>query len=633
MSWCFLCSLVIGLPLLANAMVDMLTGQPLLDAIVLEIVLATVVVFGAGLPILQRAWTSLRNLSPNMFTLLGLGTLAAWSLAVLVWLFPQHHEETHAVRHLYESAVGIVLLTLLGQVLELRARARTSEAIRALAGLAPATAHLHLPDGRENDIPLELVQPGDVLRVRPGEKIPVDGVVTEGRSAVDESMLTGEPLPVEKEPAARVVGGTINGTGSFLMRAERVGQDTLLAQMVRLVAEAQRSRAPVQRLVDRVAYYFVPGVILASLLTLVGWILATQVWHVTPPRTGMDFYLIPIAVLVIACPCALGLATPMALMVGIGRAAHRGILIRNAEALETLARADTLVVDKTGTLTEGKPQVQQVEALGAVDQDELLRLAASLERASEHPLAAAVVRTATAKGLRLEEVQDFQAFPGKGVRGRIAGREVLVGNAALIPTAPARSHPQTTMFVAVDGQLAGSITVADPLRATTPDALRELKTEGMRIVLATGDQRATAESVAKTLGIDEVYAEVLPQDKKSLVERLQGQGRTVAMAGDGINDAPALAAATIGIALASGTDIAMASAGVTLVRSDLRGIAEARRLSHATVRTIRQNLFLAIVYNAVAIPAAALGLLDPMWAAAAMSLSSLSVVGNSLRLR
>jgi Cu+-exporting ATPase len=343
--------------------------------------------------------------------------------------------------------------------------------------------------------------------------------------------------------------------------------------------------------------------------------------------------LIPIAVLVVACPCALGLATPMALMVGIGRAAHRGILIRNAEALETLARADTLVVDKTGTLTEGKPQVQQVEALATVDQDEVLRLAASLERASEHPLAAAVVRSATAKGLRLEEVQDFQAFPGKGVRGRIAGRDVMVGNAAMIPTAPARSHPQTTMFVAVDGQLAGSISVADPLRATTPDALRQLKTEGMRIVLATGDQQSTAESVAKTLGIDEVHAEVLPQHKKALVERLQSEGRTVAMAGDGINDAPALAAATIGIALASGTDIAMASAGVTLVRSDLRGIAEARRLSHATVRTIRQNLFLAIVYNAVAIPAAALGLLDPMWAAAAMSLSSLSVVGNSLRLR
>jgi Cu+-exporting ATPase len=645
MSTSFLFSLVLGLPLLINAMVDMLTGQPLVDAVTLEYLLATVVVFGAGLPILKRASASLVKLSPNMFTLLGLGTLAAWVLALLVWLFPQHpaHVEAHSVRHLYESAVGIVVLTLLGQVLELRARARTSAAIRALAGLAPPTAHLRLPDGRENDVPLELVQPADVLRVRPGEKIPVDGVITEGRSAVDESMLTGEPMPVEKEPGARVIGGTINSTGSFLMRAERVGAETLLAQMVRLVADAQRSRAPVQRLVDRVAFYFVPAVILASLLTLVGWMIATRLWDVAPNRAGMDVYLIPIAVLVVACPCALGLATPMALMVGIGRAARQGILIRDAEALETLARADTLVVDKTGTVTEGKPQLQKVETIGTIDADELLRLAAGLERASEHPLAAAVVRAAEAKGLHLDEVHDFQALPGQGVRGKVAGKEVLVGNATWVSAAaggtmglpgPAQQGvPWTTLYVAVDGQVAGSMSVVDPIRPTTPDALRQLKGEGMHIVLATGDQRAAAENVAKTLGIDEVHAEVLPQDKLSLVQRLRAEGCQVAMAGDGINDAPALAAATVGIALGSGTDIAMASAGVTLVRPDLRGIAEARHVSRATVRTIRQNLFLAVIYNAVAIPAAALGLLDPMWAAAAMSLSSLSVVGNSLRLR
>jgi Cu+-exporting ATPase len=630
-----LLGLALGLPVMVNAMSGMALTHPLLPHGEWEVVFAVVVTLTSGWPILERGWNSLVGRNLNMFTLLGIGVTASNVAALLVLA----EDSTHAA-HYAESAVGIVILTLLGQVLELRARERTSSAIRGLLGLAPTTARLHLPDGREEDVPLELVQPGDVLRVRPGEKVPVDGVVTEGQSAVDESMISGEPLPVEKGAGDRVIGATVNGTGTLLVRAERVGSDTLLSRIVHLVGEAQRSRAPVQGIVDKVAGVFVFAVLFVSLLTFAVWRGISGSWYTA--------LLNAITVLVVACPCALGLATPMALMVGIGRAARRGILIRDAQALETLARADTLVVDKTGTLTEGKPQVTQIEAAPGFDADELLRLAATVERASEHPLAAAVVRAASAKGLRLEEVRDFQSIPGKGVRGTVGNRMVVVGNAAMMAEvsrkdaktqnslgawAPGRELSGTVMLVAVDGQAAGALSVTDPIRATALEALRLLQAEKMRVVLASGDRRETAESVAKTLGIDDVRAAMLPQDKQELVKSLQNEGHVVAMAGDGINDAPALAAATVGIALGSGTDVAMESAGITLVRPDLRGIAEARRLSRATVRTIRQNLFLAFVYNVIAIPAAALGLLDPMWAAGAMSLSSLSVVGNSLRLK
>jgi Cu+-exporting ATPase len=627
--------LVLGLPVMVNAMSGMALTHPLLPHGAWEVIVAAVVTLTSGWPILERGWHSLVGRSLNMFTLLAIGITAS-NVAGLLMIT---EDSIHAA-HYAESAVGIVVLTLIGQVLELRARERTSSAIRGLLGLAPTTARLHLPDGREEDVPLELVQPGDVLRVRPGEKVPVDGVVVEGQSAVDESMISGEPLPIEKQAADRVIGGTVNGTGTLLVRAERVGKDTLLSRIVHLVGEAQRSRAPVQRIVDKVAGVFVLAVLVVSLLTFAAWYAITASWYAA--------LLNAITVLVIACPCALGLATPMALMVGIGRAARRGILIRDAQALETLARADTLVVDKTGTLTEGKPQVTRIEAVSGFDADELVRLAASVEQASEHPLAAAVVRVATAKGLRLGDVRDFQSIAGKGVRGTVGNRTVVVGNAVMMDEisrkdaktqsslgalAPESGLIGTVMLVAVEGQAAGALSVTDPVRATAAEALRLLQAEKMHVVLASGDRSATAQSVAKTLGIDDVRAAMLPQDKQHLVKSLENEGHIVAMAGDGINDAPALAAATVGIALGSGTDVAMESAGITLVRPDLRGIAEARRLSRATVRTIRQNLFLAFVYNMIAIPAAALGLLDPMWAAGAMSLSSLSVVGNSLRLK
>ncbi|HYV39171.1 MAG TPA: copper-translocating P-type ATPase, partial [Gemmataceae bacterium] len=552
---------------------------------------------------------------------IGLGVAASLAGACLE-LFGAVTSFDH-VAHYAESAAGIVILTLLGQVLEIRARERTSSAIRTLMGLAPNTARLRLPDGREEDVPLELVQPGDILRVRPGEKVPVDGLVTEGRSDVDESMLTGEPMPAAKEAGDKVIGATVNGSGTFLMRAERVANDTVLAQIVRLVGEAQRSRAPVQQLVDKVARYFVPAVILASILTFGAWLSVTH--DLTLALTNA------ISVVVIACPCALGLATPMALMVGIGRAARGGILIRNAESLETLAKADTLVVDKTGTLTIGKPTVESVQPADEFTADDLLRLAASVERGSEHPLAAAVVRAAQAKRLPLSEVRDFKSTAGKGVSGVVDEKSVLAGTALFLAENSVTADGNG-ILVAIDGKFAGAIGVADVIRPTTADAIRRLHADGMRIVMATGDRRTAAEQIAKQLGIDEVHAEVLPQDKLAIVLRLQGEGRIVAMAGDGINDAPALAAANIGIALATGTDVAMESAGITLMRGDLHGIAEARSVSRLTLRTIRQNLLLAFGYNVVSIPAAALGLLNPMWAAAAMSLSSLSVVGNSLRL-
>jgi Cu+-exporting ATPase len=607
--------LVLGVPLIVNAMTGVVAHG------IWELTVALIVAGVVSGPIFARAWTSLVGRSPNMFTLIGLGVTASLVGAVLA---EAAGAADHAA-HYAESATGIVVLTILGQVLELRARERTSAAIRHLLGLAPTTARLHLADGREQDVPLEQVQPGDILRVRPGEKVPVDGVLTEGHSVVDESMISGEPVPVEKNAGDKVVGATVNGSGGFLMRADQVGQHTLLARIVRLVSEAQRSRAPVQRLVDEVSRWFVAAVLIVAAVTFVGWFTVAQ-----DAALALNS---AISVLVIACPCALGLATPMALMVGIGRGAKAGILIRNADALEVLAHADTLLFDKTGTLTEGKPTVQTVEPAPGFEADELLRLAASVERGSEHPLAGALVRAAQAKGLSLDEVRDFTATAGKGVRGTVDGRVVLAGTIAFLTENKVRDSGGEGIRVAINGQVAGAIRIADPLRATTAEAVRKLRDDGLRLVMLTGDRRSVAESVAAHLGIDEVHAEVLPQDKLALVQSLQRQGHNVAMAGDGINDAPALAAADVGIALGTGTDVAIESAGVTLVRGDLRGIAAARQLSRATTSTIRQNLFLAFVYNAVSIPLAALGFLDPMWAAAAMSLSSLSVVGNSLRLR
>jgi P-type Cu+ transporter len=617
MTWRLWFSIALGLPLMVNAMTGLMPVHPAVPYGML--MLAVAVTFLGGWPILQRAWQSVLNASPNMFTLIGLGVVAALTGAFLqLSVHPDH------VAHYAESAAGIVILTLVGQVLELRARERTSSAIRALVGLSPKTARLRLPDGSEKHIPLEMVQPENILRVRPGDKVPVDGLVTEGNSTIDESMVTGEPVPVEKGPGDQVVGATLNRTGSFLMRAERVGSDTLLAHIVRMVGDAQRSRAPVQRLADQVSRWFVPAVMVIAAITFLAWYGIEQNLQVALTNA--------ISVLVIACPCALGLATPMALMVGIGRAARAGILIRDAEALETLAKADTLVVDKTGTLTEGKPVTQSIETANGFAADEVLRLAASVERASEHPLAAAVVGAAEAKHIPLSEVSEFAATAGKGVSGVVDGHKVLVGNSAYL--AEKGVHGEGAgMLVAIDGEFAGAITVTDPIRTTTPEAIRQLHADGLRIVMATGDRRATAESIGSRLGIDEVHAEVLPQDKLAIVQRLQHSGHIVAMAGDGINDAPALAAANVGIALGTGTDVAIESAGITLVCGDLRGIAEARQVSRLTLRTVRQNLFLAFAYNCVSIPVAALGLLNPIWAAAAMSLSSLSVVGNSLRLR
>jgi Cu+-exporting ATPase len=645
------------LPILALMVDEALPGRPLhrtLPAWLVswgQLALATPVVWWAGWPFFERAGASIVHRSPNMFTLIALGTGMAYGYSVVATLGPglfpaavQGHGGR--VGLYFEAAAVITVLVLLGQVLELRARSRTGQAIRALLGLAPKTARRVEPDGRESDVPLDQVMPGDRLRARPGEKIPVDGIVLDGTSAVDESMVTGESIPVEKRPGNRVIGGTVNGMGSLVLRAERVGQDTLLAQIVRLVAEAQRSRAPIQRLADVVSGYFVVAVVLVAAATLVGW-------GLFGPQPRWIYGLVnAVAVLIIACPCALGLATPMSIMVGTGRGATAGVLIRHAEALEVLERVDTLVVDKTGTLTEGKPRLTAVVPLPPYDEPALLRLAASLERGSEHPLAAAVVAGAEARGVQTVAVEGFRAVPGQGIGGAVGGRSVLLGNRALLAAegvspdglrdqADTLSRDgQTVVFVAVDGRPAGVLGVADPVKPSTPEAIRMLRADGVRLVMLTGDSRATAEAVARRLGLEAIEAEVLPAQKSAVVKRLQGQGRVVAMAGDGINDAPALAQAHVGIAMGTGTDVAMESAGVTLVKGDLRGIARARRLSRGTMRNIRQNLFFAFVYNALGVPLAAgllypaFGLLlSPIVASAAMTFSSVSVIGNALRLR
>ena len=653
----FWLSLILTLPVFAIAMLEMIHGNPLTARFAprtlawVQLALGTPVVLWGGWPFFVRGWASLRTLHLNMFTLIAIGTGAAWLYSAVATMLPAIFPASFRgpdgeVAVYFEAAAVIVTLVLLGQVLELRARSQTSAAIRALLGLAPKTARRLNQDGGEEDVPLDAVRVDDRLRVRPGEKVPVDGVVLEGQSAIDESMITGEPIPVTKREGDPVTAATVNGTGALVVRAERVGSETLLAQIVAMVAEAQRSRAPIQRVADVVAGYFVPAVIAIALLTFV-------VWGIYGPDPRMAYALInAVAVLIIACPCALGLATPMSIMVATGKAATMGVLFRNAEAIELLRDVDTLVVDKTGTLTEGKPRLMQVVKAENFREEEVLRLAASLERASEHPLAQAIVEGAADRGAATREATDFDSRTGRGVVGRIEGREVGIGNhklmeelgadpASLAETAEAmRSEAQTVMFVAVDGKLAGLVGVADPIKASTPEAVAGLHREGLRLVMLTGDNQTTAEAVAKRLGLDEVMADVLPEQKAEAVRKLQAEGSIVAMAGDGVNDAPALALAHVGIAMGTGTDVAMESAGVTLVRGDLRGILRARRLSHRTMRNIRQNLFFALVYNALGVPIAAgilypaLGLLlSPMIAAAAMSLSSVSVISNSLRLR
>jgi Cu+-exporting ATPase len=652
MSRRFWVSVVLTLPVFLLGMSDLLPGQPVQHAISpqtiawIELVLATPVVLWGGWPFFQRGWASVVNRSPNMFTLIALGTGVAFVFSVVATLAPGLLPASMRTAHggvpvYFEPAAVIVTLVLLGQVLELRARARTRSALKALLGLAPKTARRVEADGQERDVPLASVKPGEVLRVRPGEKVPVDGVVIEGRSTVDESMLTGEPLPVEKEPGSRVIGGTVNGTGSFLMRAERVGETTLLAQIVRMVGEAQRSRAPIQRLADRVAGWFVPIVIAVAVVTFAAWL------FVGPEPRFAHALVNAVSVLIIACPCALGLATPMSIMVATGRGASAGVLVRNAEAIEVMEKVDTLVLDKTGTLTEGKPRLVSVSAFPSFTEADVLRFAASLERASEHPLAHAIVEGARERGVSLVPVSAFQSTTGKGVTGTVDGRVVSVGNAEFTGAAaeakraePLRAEGQTVVFVALDGKLAGLVGVADPIKPSVPDALRALRAEGLRIVMLTGDSRTTAQAVARKLGIEEFEAEVLPAQKAEVVKRLRAEGHKVAMAGDGINDAPALAAADVGIAMGTGTDVAMESADITLVKGDLRGILRARRLSRATLRNIRQNLFWAFAYNMLGVPVAAgilypaFGLLlSPMIASAAMSLSSVSVIANALRLR
>ncbi len=617
----------------------------------LELALATPVVLWGGWPFFVRGWQSVVNRTLNMFTLISLGVGVAYAYSVVAKALPDifpdsFRTEGGQVGVYFEAAAVIITLVLLGQVMELRARSRTGAAIKVLLGLAPKTARRIEADSEERDVPLESVGRGDLLRVRPGEKVPVDGVVVEGSSSVDESMVTGEPIPVERAAGDRLIGASVNGTGSMIMEAERVGTDTLLSQIVQMVAEAQRSRAPIQRLADLVAGYFVPAVILAASVTFAAW-------SIFGPAPAMAYALInAIAVLIIACPCALGLATPMSIMVATGKGAGSGILFRNAEAIENFRKIDTLVTDKTGTLTEGRPSLVSVEASGVIREDRLLQLAASLERGSEHPLAEAIVAGAASRELVLSDTQGFASITGKGVTGTVAGHKVALGNVGLleelgidardlIAQADAlRVKGQTVMFFVVDGQSAGMLAVADAIKATTPEVIRELHGEGIRIVMLTGDSRTTAEAVAKELGIDEVEAEVLPERKAEIVRRLQSQGSVVAMAGDGVNDAPALAQADVGVAMGTGTDVAMESAGVTLVKGDLTGILRARRLSRATMRNIRQNLFFAFVYNALGVPIAAgvlypvFGLLlSPMIAAAAMSFSSVSVIANALRLR
>ena len=649
-------SIVFTVPLFVLAMSDLIPGRPLQHAVPaavlrwLQLALATPVVLWAGWPLLVRGAQSVVNRSPNMFTLIAVGTGTAYLYSVVATLAPgvipasfRMHGEVPVY---FEAAAVITALVLLGQVLELAARGRTGAAIRALLDLTPKIARRLELDGSERDVPLEHVKVGDRLRVRPGEKVPVDGVVLAGSSAVDESMVTGEPIPVEKTAGSRVTGGTVNGTGGLVMRGERVGADTLLARIVQMVAEAQRSRAPIQRLVDRVAAFFVPAVIATALLTAV-------VWALLGPQPRLAHALLnAVAVLIIACPCALGLATPMSVMVGVGRGATVGVLVRDAAALETLETIDTLVVDKTGTLTEGRPRLAAVVATGSVAEDELLRLAASLERASEHPLASAIVAAAAERRLALSEAQSFSSVTGQGVLGRVDGRDVTLGNEQLLAglgitvgelagrSATLRHDGHTVVLVALDGVACGLLAASDPVKATTPEAIRALHAEGVRIAMLTGDNAVAAAAVARRLGIDEVEAGVSPERKGEVVAALQAQGRRVAVAGDGVNDAPALAQADVGIAMGTGTDVAIESAGVTLVKGDLRGIVRAVRLSRATMRNIRQNLFWAFAYNTVGVPIAAGALypafgllLSPMIAAAAMSFSSVSVIANALRLR
>ena len=646
---------VLTVPLLVLAMGEFIPGVeglfPAGWSTWIELILATPVILWAGLPFFERGWRSVVSRHLNMFTLIALGVGAAYAYSVVATvapgLFPAtFRDPAGEVAVYFEAGAVITVLVLLGQVLELRARERTSGALRSLLDLAPKMARRLKEDGSDEEVSLDLVQKGDRLRVRPGEKVPVDGEVLDGHSSIDESMVTGEPIPVEKGAGDKLIGGTLNGTGGFVMRAERVGAETMLAQIVQMVAEAQRSRAPIQRIADVVAGYFVPAVVVIAVVAFIAWSLVG-------PAPAMAHALVAaVSVLIIACPCALGLATPMSIMVGTGRGAQSGVLIKNAEALERFEKVDTLVIDKTGTLTEGRPKVVTVEAAPALEENELLRLAASLERSSEHPLAASIVEAAREKGLTLHAPDDFAAPTGKGVTGKVDGREVALGNARLLQDLGIdagdwsekadglRADGQTVMFVAVDRQVAGLIGVADPIKETTPAALDALRRDGVRIVMLTGDNLKTAQAVAGKLNIDRVEAEVLPQQKGDIVRQYRAQGYVVAMAGDGVNDAPALAEADIGIAMGTGTDVAMESAGVTLIKGDLGGIVRARHLSRATMRNIRQNLFFAFFYNALGVPVAAgvlypfLGLLlSPIIAAAAMSLSSVSVVGNALRLR
>jgi Cu+-exporting ATPase len=653
----FWVSVVLVVPLLGIAMSEFLPGNPIeriasMRVLVwIELALATPVVVWGGWPFFVRFWQSIINRSLNMFTLIGLGVAVAYLYSVVAALLPQIfpaslRDQTGSVPVYFEAAAVIVALVLLGQVLELKARSATGTAIKALLGLAPKTARRVRVDDSEEDVSLDEVQVGNHLRVRPGEKIPVDGVVVEGATSIDESMVTGEPIPVEKQAGDRVIGATVNGNGSLIIEAERVGSETLLAQIVQMVAEAQRSRAPIQKLADIVSGYFVPLVILMAMVAFI-------VWATIGPEPRMGYAIInAVAVLIIACPCALGLATPMSIMVATGKGAQAGVLFRNAEAIEVLREIDTLVVDKTGTLTEGKPKLVTLAPSGGFNEKELLRLAASLERGSEHPLAAAIVAGAVDRRVELTKADSFASITGKGVKGRIDGRSVGLGNRALLeelgidpgPLATDaeqfRADGQTVMFVTVDGKVAGLIGVADPIKESTPEAIQQLHENRIRIVMLTGDSRTTAQAVAKRLNIDEVVAEVLPNQKAEIVKRFQNEGRKVAMAGDGINDAPALAQAQVGIAMGTGADVAMQSAGVTLVKGDLRGIVRAIRLSRATMRNIKRNLFFAFVYNSVGVPIAAgvlypfVGiLLSPMIAAAAMSFSSVSVIANALRLR
>ena len=615
----------------------------------IQMAMATPVVLWGGWPFFVRAVDSIKHRSLNMFTLIALGVGVAYIYSLILTLFPEQVAQLAGGLELevyFEAAAVITALVLLGQVLELKARNQARNAMRALLDLAPKMARIIRPDGKEEDVHLSEVHKGDLLRVRPGEKVPVDGVVAEGHSSVDQSMVTGESVPVEKNPGDKVIGATLNGTGGFTMRAERVGNETLLAQIVDMVAKAQRTRAPIQRMADIVSGYFVPAVVAIALITAL-------VWGIWGPEPKLAYAIVnAVAVLIIACPCALGLATPMSIIAGTGRGAHAGVLIKNAEALEIMEKVDTLIIDKTGTLTEGKPKLMEVVTVSGFDQNETLRLVASLEKGSEHPLASAIVKGAEERGITPAAVQDFTSITGKGVKGTIDGHSVALGNKALLLSLGIDSTPlsakaeklrakgQTAMFAAIDGKPAAVISVADPIKASTPEALKQLKSEGLHIVMLTGDSKATAKAIAKQLGIDDYEAEVLPERKSEVVRQLQEQGRKVAMAGDGVNDAPALAQAQVGIAMGTGTDVAMESAGVTLVKGDLLGIVRARRLSRATMRNIRQNLFFAFIYNALGVPVAAgvlypfFGLLlSPVIASAAMALSSVSVVMNSSRLK